>query len=189
MSREGLRAILLGAPGSGKGTQAERLAAALRVPAVSTGEMLRQAVLEGNELGARVESVMAAGALVDDALMADVVRARLGRQDARHGFLLDGYPRTPGQAGDLDRMLEEQAAGLDAVVLLEVPEEVLVRRSLARKRADDREEVVRERQRVYREATEPLIGLYEGRGLLRRVDGNRSVDEVSRSILKFLERG
>jgi adenylate kinase len=188
MSRDGLRAILLGAPGSGKGTQAERLAAALGVPAISTGEMLRQAVADGSELGARVESVMAAGALVDDGLMADVVRARLGREDARRGFLLDGYPRTPRQAGDLDRMLAEQAARLDAVVLLEVPEETLVRRSLARKRADDREEVVRERQRVYRQATEPLIGLYEGRGLLRRVDGDQPVDEVSRGILKSLER-
>jgi len=188
MSRDGLRAILLGAPGSGKGTQAERLAAALGVPAVSTGEMLRQAVAQGSELGARVESVMAAGALVDDALMAEVVRARLGREDARHGFLLDGYPRTPGQAADLDRLLEQQQAGLDAVVLLEVPEEVLVRRSLARKRADDQEEVVRERQRVYRESTEPLIGLYERRGLLHRVDGNRPVDEVSRGILKSLDR-
>lgn len=188
MSKDGLRAILLGAPGSGKGTQAERLAAALGVPAVSTGEMLRQAVAQGSDLGARVESVMASGALVDDALMADVVRARLGREDARTGFLLDGYPRTPGQAEELDRMLEERAARLDAVVLLEVPEEVLVRRSLARKRADDREEVVRERQRVYRETTEPLIGLYERRGLLRRIDGNRPVDEVCRSILKCLER-
>jgi adenylate kinase len=188
MSRQGLRAILLGAPGSGKGTQAERLAAALGVPAVSTGEMLRQAVAQGSDLGARVDSVMASGALVDDALMAEVVRARLARDDARTGFLLDGYPRTPGQAEELDRMLEETAARLDAVVLLEVPEEVLVRRSLARKRADDREEVVRERQKVYRESTEPLIGLYERRGLLRRIDGDRPVDEVSRSILASLER-
>lgn len=189
MAADGLRAILLGAPGSGKGTQAEQLAATLGVPAISTGEMLRQAVAEGSELGARVEGVMAAGALVDDALMSEVVRARLDREDARNGFLLDGYPRTPGQAADLDRLLQEKAVGLDAVVLLEVPEEVLIRRSLARKRADDQEEVVRERQRVYRESTEPLIGLYERRGLLHRIDGNRPVDEVSRGILKALGRG
>lgn len=189
MAADGLRAILLGAPGSGKGTQAERLAATLGVPAVSTGEMLRQAVAAGSELGARVESVMAAGALVDDALMAEVVRARLDRDDAGNGFLLDGYPRTPGQAADLDRLLEAKAVGLDAVVLLEVPEDVLIRRSLARKRADDLEEVVRERQRVYRESTEPLIDLYQRRGLLHRVDGNRPVDEVCRGILKALGRG
>ena len=188
MSAEGLCAVLLGAPGSGKGTQAERLAAALGVPAISTGEMLRQAVAEGSELGARVEHVMAAGALVDDALMAEVVADRMARPDAEQGFLLDGYPRTTTQAETLDRLLAERGRSLQAVVLLDVPEGVLVERALARRRADDREEVVRERLRVYREKTEPLVGHYRERNLLARVDGNRPVAEVTDAALAILGR-
>jgi len=182
----GLRAVLLGAPGSGKGTQAERVARALDVPAISTGEMLRQAVSEGSELGGRVAGVMAAGLLVDDDLMAAVVRERLRRSDAVGGFILDGYPRTASQAETLDSVLSGSEGRLDAVVLLDVPEAVLVRRALARKRADDREEVVRQRLELYREKTEPLIGYYEGRGLLLRIDGNRPVDEVTSSVLRML---
>ncbi len=184
----GLRAVLLGAPGSGKGTQAEFLAGSLGVPAISTGAMLRDAVALGSALGSKVEGIMASGGLVDDALMAEVVRERLGRPDAAGGFLLDGYPRTTGQAAMLDRILEERQEKLDAVVLLEVPEAVLVERAVARKRADDREEVVRERLRVYREKTEPLVELYERRNLLRRVDGNRTMREVTSASLKMLGR-
>ncbi len=180
----GLRAVLLGAPGSGKGTQAERVARALEVPAISTGEMLRLAVTEGSELGERVAGVMAAGLLVDDELMAEVVRERLRSEDARGGFILDGYPRTTGQADTLDSVLAGAESGLDAVVLLDVPEAILVRRALARKRADDREDVVRQRLELYREKTEPLIGHYERRGLLVRIDGNRSVDEVTDTMLE-----
>jgi adenylate kinase len=186
MSGKGLCAVMLGAPGSGKGTQAERLAEKLGIPAISTGEMLRQAVAEGSELGGRVEHVMAAGALVDDALMAEVVADRLARPDAERGFLLDGYPRTTAQAETLDRLLTARGRSLDVVVMLEVPEEVLVERALARRRADDREEVVRERLRVYREKTEPLVGLYRGRGLLRAIDGNRTMDEVTAAALSAL---
>ncbi len=182
----GLRAVLLGAPGSGKGTQAEFLAASLGVPAISTGAMLRDAVALGSALGGKVEGIMASGALVDDALMAEVVRERLGRPDAAGGFLLDGYPRTTGQAAMLDSILEERQERLDAVVLLEVPEAVLMERAVARKRADDREEVVRERLRVYREKTEPLVEHYERRNLLRRVDGNRTMREVTSASLKML---
>lgn len=189
MSGDGLRAVLLGPPGSGKGTQAERLALVLGVPAISTGEMLREAVARGTELGARVEGVMAAGELVDDLLMAEVVQDRLGRPDAGRGFLLDGYPRTPGQAAALDGMLGNRRATLDAVILLDVPEETLVRRALGRQRADDREEVVRERLRVYREKTEPLIDHYGRRSLLVRVDGDRPVEDVTRRVLDALGRG
>ena len=184
----GLRAVMLGAPGSGKGTQAEFLASALGVPAISTGAMLRDAVALGSALGRKVEGIMASGALVDDGLMAEVVRERLGRPDAAGGFLLDGYPRTTGQAATLDGILDERREKLDAVVMLDVPEPVLVARAVARQRADDREEVVRERLRVYREKTEPLVAHYEHRGLLRRIDGERTVDEVTAAILKILGR-
>ena len=184
----GLRAVMLGAPGSGKGTQAEYLASALGVPAISTGAMLRDAVALGSALGRKVEGVMASGALVDDGLMAEVVRERLGQPDAAGGFLLDGYPRTTGQAATLDSILDEHREKLDAVVMLDVPEPVLVARAVARQRADDREEVVRERLRVYREKTEPLVAHYERRGLLRRIDGERTVDQVTAEILKILGR-
>src|SRR5512139_2094547 len=113
MGAVGLRAVMLGAPGSGKGTQAEVLAKALGIPTISTGEMLRQAVAAGSELGGRVEGIMAAGKLVDDALMAEVVADRLARPDAAAGFLLDGYPRTPPQADTLDDLLAARGARLD----------------------------------------------------------------------------
>ncbi len=182
-----LRAVLLGAPGSGKGTQAELLAVALAIPAISTGAMLRDAVAAGSTLGRKVEGIMASGALVDDGLMAEVVRDRLGQPDATRGFLLDGYPRTTDQAATLDQILGERRDRLDAVVLLEVPESVLVRRAVARQRDDDREEVVRERLRVYREKTEPLVEHYTRRSLLRKVDGEAPVAEVTSAILRTLQ--
>ncbi|MGE0640352.1 MAG: adenylate kinase [Thermoanaerobaculia bacterium] len=186
MARSTVRAVLLGAPGSGKGTQAELLARSLEIPAISTGEMLRLAVSQGTELGDRVKGTMASGGLVDDGLMSEVVRERLTLDDARGGFLLDGYPRTIQQAATLDSLLERDGGALNAVVLLEVPEGVLVRRAVARRRADDREEVVRERLRVYHEKTEPLVEHYERRGLLRRVDGNREIGDVTAGILVAL---
>jgi adenylate kinase len=179
--------VMLGPPGSGKGTQSERIATVLGIPAVSTGELLRQAVAAGTDLGSRVARTMAAGHLVDDALMADVVRDRLGRADAARGFLLDGYPRTPDQARTLEALLAERGASLDAVVQLDVPEDVLVRRALARKRDDDQEHVIRERLKVYREKTEPLVLHYEVAGLLRRLDGDRPIGEVTRNVLAVLE--
>ncbi len=178
--------VFLGPPGSGKGTQAVFVAEALGVPAISTGDMLRQAVAAGTELGKKVEGIMNSGALVDDATMADVVRARLAEADAREGFLLDGYPRTASQAGTLEGILQAAGETLDAVVLLSVPEDELVRRSLARGRADDTEVTIRERQRVYREKTAPLIEYYRKRGIIREVDGHRPVDAVKDEILAVL---
>jgi adenylate kinase len=148
--------------------------------------MLREAVAEGSELGRKVDGIMASGALVDDATMADVVRERLAKADARDGFLLDGYPRTLPQAETLAGILRDAGRELDGVLLVEVPEEELVRRAVLRQRADDREEVVRERLRVYREKTAPLIGYYEQRGLLRRVDGHRPIEEVTPQMLAAL---
>jgi adenylate kinase len=182
----GLRILLLGAPGAGKGTQSALLAERLGIPAVSTGDLLRGAVAAGNPLGRRVADVLAAGGLVEDGLMAELVGERLGRPDAQAGFLLDGYPRTAEQARALEGLLEGLDGGLDAVVYLRVPEETLVRRALGRGRQDDREEVVRERLRLYRENTEPLIGYYRERGLLREVDGARPMGEVTSQILSAL---
>ena len=180
------RAVLLGPPGSGKGTQGTILAAQLGVPAISTGDMLREAVKAGSELGLKVNGIMQAGLLVDDGTMAEVIRERLSRSNGE-GFLLDGYPRTIPQAETLERILGEAGDGLDAVLSVEVPEEELVRRAVARKRGeDDREEVVRERLKVYREKTAPLIGYYRGLGLLREIDGYRPVAEVTAQMLAAL---
>jgi adenylate kinase len=173
------RIVLLGPPGAGKGTQAQLLAGRLGVPAVSTGDMLRAAVAAGSELGRRVESILASGGLVDDALMAEVVRDRVAQADAGRGYLLDGYPRTLPQAETLAGILDDAGQALDAVVLVDVPEDELVRRTLLRGRGDDKEEVIRERLRLYREKTEPLIGYYRERGLLREIDGNRPVEDVT----------
>jgi adenylate kinase len=148
--------------------------------------MLREAVAAKNQLGQKVQGIMAAGSLVDDGTMAEVVRERLARCGEGGGFLLDGYPRTLPQAETLERIVEDAGTRLDAVLLVEVPEEELVRRTLARKREDDREEVVRERLRVYREKTAPLIGYYRGLGLLREIDGYRPVAEVTTQMLAAL---
>lgn len=180
------RLVLLGAPGSGKGTQAARLAIELGVPAISTGEMLREAVAAGTELGGRVEAILESGALVDDETMAEVVAARLEQEDAAGGYLLDGYPRTLKQAAALESILAAQGNELDAVLFIDVPEAELVRRALARQRADDNEETIRKRLAVYREKTEPLVGHYREHGLLREIDGYRTIDEVSAAILGVL---
>lgn len=181
------RVLLFGPPGSGKGTQAALLAARLGVPAISTGEMFRQAVASGSELGCKVEAILALGELVDDATTSAIVRQRLAQPDARRGFLLDGYPRTLAQAEALEEILRARGESLDAAVFLEVPEAEVVRRMSGRRdqagRADDTPEVIRERMRVYEANTAPLVDHYGRRGLLRRVDGNRPVDEVAAAIL------
>ncbi len=185
------RVLLFGPPGSGKGTQAALLAQRLAVPAISTGEMFRQAVAAGNDLGRKVEAILGLGHLVDDDTTADVVRARLAQPDARTGFLLDGYPRTLAQAETLEEILRGRGESLDGAVFLEVPEWEVVRRMSGRRqqagRADDTPEVVRERMRVYEEQTAPLVEYYGQRGLLRRVDGNRPVDQVAEAVLAALQ--
>ncbi len=182
-ANRGSRIVFLGPPNSGKGTQAVTLAEALGIPAISTGDMLRAAVADGSDLGKRVEGVMAAGELVSDELMAEVVKDRLAKDDAKEGFLLDGYPRTLPQADTLQSILDGQAVSLDVAVLIDAPEDVLVERALGRGRVDDQEDVVRERLRVYREKTAPLIGWFEERGLLRRVDGNQEIERVGKDVL------
>lgn len=179
--------MFLGPPNAGKGTQAAMLRERLGVPGISTGELLRREAASGTPLGLRVKRIMEAGGLVDDATMDEVVREHLRQVEIDRGFLLDGYPRRLAQAETLAGILEAAGRPLDAVPLICVPEQELMRRALARGRSDDREEVVRERLRVYREETEPLIGYYRRLGLLREVDGNRPIEEVGRALLAALE--
>ena len=182
----GPRLVLLGPPNSGKGTQARALASRLGVPAISTGQMLRDEAAAGTELGRRVDATLKSGRLVDDDTMAEVVRERLGRPDAVLGFLLDGYPRTRGQAETLAGILAERGESLDAVIALVVPEATLLERARARGRADDSGEVLRERLRVYGEQTAPLVDHYRASGLLHEVGGDRPVDEVTEAVIATL---
>ncbi len=182
----GLRAVMLGPPGSGKGTQAALISERFGVPAISTGDMLRQAVADGSPLGRRVKEILDAGGLVDDATMADVIERRLAGADAANGFLLDGYPRTIGQSHTLDGILERRSQRLDVVILIEVPERELIRRTLARQRDDDTEGVISNRLRVYQEQTAPLVDHYRERGLLRAVDGDQKIPRVQADIQSLL---
>ena len=181
-----MRAIFLGPPGSGKGTQAKLLAHRMGVPTISTGDMLREAVRLETPLGRRARAIMEAGELVPDDVVIGLIRERISLPDARGGFLLDGFPRTIAQAAALDRLLEGNGEALDAVINLLVPEATLVERIVGRAalegRSDDRPETVRERLRVYRDKTAPLVDLYGARGIRIDVDGSGSIEEVSGRI-------
>ena len=185
-----MRIVFLGPPGSGKGTQAKLLAKRLGVPAVSTGDILREAVKRESPLGRRAKKIMEAGELVPDDVVIGLIRERVAAPDAAAGFILDGFPRTIAQAEALDRLLEESGTPLDAVLNLEVPEASLTERLLGRAgqegRSDDRPETIRERLRVYLEKTEPLVSFYEKAGLLTHVDGLGSIDDVSGRIGRAL---
>lgn len=188
-----MRIVFLGPPGSGKGTQARLLAESLKVPAISTGEMLRKAVLEGTPLGAKVKAVMEAGELVPDDLMIVLIRQRLAAPDASAGFVLDGFPRTVEQALALERMLGGNEKALRAVVNLTVPEAVLIDRLAGRSgtehRSDDGVNTVLERLRVYHEKTEPLIDFYRRRNLLSEVNGIGTVPEITDRLGSALAQG
>jgi adenylate kinase len=178
-----MRVVLLGPPGSGKGTQGKLLAERLGVPAISTGDILRAAVRDKTPLGRQAQSIMDKGELVSDDLIVALIRERLAERDAGGGFVLDGFPRTLAQAEALEGLLAGNGDALSAVVNLSVPESVLVERMLGRSqaegRADDRPETIRERLRVYREKTEPLVGFYRQRDLVADVDGVGSVPEIA----------
>ncbi len=207
-----VRLILLGPPGAGKGTQAARIVQRWPIPHVSTGEMFRRAVDDHTPLGQQVRQYMESGQLVPDELVIQMVRRRLQQPDAARGFLLDGFPRTQPQAEALDRLLEEMRQQLDAVLLLEVPDELILERITGRRvdpetgaiyhlkynppppevlprlvqRHDDTEETCRKRLLKYHRETEAVIPYYEQRGLLRRIDGTRDPDEVTRQIFQSL---
>jgi adenylate kinase len=184
------RFLLIGPPGSGKGTQAALLAQAYDVPAISTGDIFRTHVKNETELGLRVKSIIASGEYVPDSLTNELVRDRLSEDDAQKGFLLDGYPRTNDQVNELDDILSAQGNVLDAVVLLVADSNELVRRLLKRaeeqNRPDDTEEVIRHRQNVYLEQTKPLIDIYSSRSIVVEIDGLGQVGEVTERILNAL---
>lgn len=184
------RMVLLGPPGAGKGTQAARIGERLGIPAISTGDIFRAHVAGSTELGRRARAYMDKGEYVPDSVTNAMVADRLAEDDAASGFLLDGYPRTAAQVDALDDMLSERGEALDVVVEITADADVVVERLLGRAaeqgRADDTEPVIRRRLEVYAEATAPLAAIYEGRGLLLRVDGMGGVDEVTDRIMAAL---
>lgn len=181
-----MRIVLLGPPGAGKGTQAVQLAEKLGVPQISTGELFRENITGGTKLGLEAQKYLDAGDLVPSTLTNALVDDRLDHDDVAGGFILDGFPRTVEQAEALHDMLERRGLKLDAVVEFRVPEEVLVSRLAARGRADDTEDVIRNRFRVYRDETAPLLDYYQNE--LKTVDAVGSLDEVFTRALQALGR-
>ena len=191
-----MRLILLGPPGAGKGTQAQRLVEKYGIPQLSTGDMLRAAVAAGTDVGKRAKAVMDAGGLVSDEIVNQIVSERLDQPDCARGFILDGFPRTVPQAKALTAMLDAKDKGLDAVVELKVDEEALLQRIEKRAadsaaagngvRADDNPEAFKKRLVEYREKTAPLSAYYRETGELKTVDGMAPMDEVTRAIEKVL---
>lgn len=186
----GVRLLLIGPPGAGKGTQAERLSSHFGIPAISTGDIFRENVKNETPLGQQAKAYMDAGENVPDSLTNDLVADRLAQPDCASGFLLDGYPRTAAQVDALEEMLAQQSTQLDAAVELVADVEIVVdrlrQRALEQGRSDDSEEVVRHRLGVYAEQTAPLIEVFKQRGLLVTVDGIGPIDEITDRIVARL---
>ena len=184
--------LILGAPGSGKGTQGRRLAERLGIPKIATGDILRAAVQKGTPLGRQAKSFMDAGNLVPDHIILDLIKAELATPAARDGAILDGFPRTAAQAELVDKVLAERGQRLNYVLLLDVDEPELVRRILERARtegrSDDTEAAVRTRLAVYQRETAPLVAHYAPRGNLHRVPGMGTVDEIAQEIKRVIGR-
>jgi adenylate kinase len=211
MTSAARRILLMGAPGSGKGTQGQRMSDELKIPKISTGDMLRAARTEGSELGKVADSIMAAGGLVPDDLVIRLVNERLDEPDAENGFILDGFPRTVPQAEALDTLLISRNEGLDVVIQLDVSRELLVERATLRRtdvrtgqiyhlkynpppdsaelehREDDREETFVKRLDAYDRMTAALVPYYEARGLLRRVDGVGTPEVVAERVRQAMK--
>jgi len=178
-----IRLVFLGPPGAGKGTQAQRIAQKYGVPHISTGDILREAVKEGTELGKLAKSYMDRGELVPDDVIIGIIKERLSQPDVREkGFILDGFPRTLPQAEALDELLKELSMPLDWVIYLNVDDEEIVKRLLSRGRADDTEEVIRNRLKVYRERTAPLVNYYSEKCILVEIYGVGDIDEITKKI-------
>ncbi len=182
---------MLGPQGSGKGTQAKRIAEEYGIPHIATGDMLRAAIAQGTETGKKVEPILAAGELVPDELMIELIRERLQQDDSRDGFVLDGFPRNHAQAEALDEMLKEIGRELDVVFALQVSDEVsrtrLSERSRLEGRDDDTPDVIDNRLRIYHEQTEPLVEYYRTRGHVVPIRGDRPIPEVFAEIQEALE--
>ena len=212
-----MRIVLLGAPGSGKGTQAKKLMAEKNIPQISTGDMLREAVAAGTRFGQKAQAIMDAGNLVSDDIMLGIISERLAQPDAAQGFILDGFPRTERQALDLQELLDQLETPLDAAVLMDVDFDILMKRLTGRRtcsltgkllniyfssqeeldectnaggeliqREDDNEETISNRLDVYRQQTEPLVGFYRDKDLLKIVDADGTIDEVYGRFLGVL---
>lgn len=176
------RLIFLGPPGAGKGTQAQLLSQSYSIPHISTGDILRAAVQEQTLLGKKAQNYMDRGELVPDELILDLIKERLSQPDAKQGWILDGFPRNVSQAAFLDKLLAQLGLNADTVLNLEVPDEVLIERLLARKRKDDNEETIRRRLEVYHQDTVPVIDYYTNQGSLKAVNGNLAMEEVTKSL-------
>ncbi|MBD7958290.1 adenylate kinase [Microbacterium sp. Sa4CUA7] len=180
------RLLIVGPQGSGKGTQGVRIADALDIPAVSTGDVFRAAVKDGTELGKQVQSLIEAGDLVPDELTSAVVRERLAQDDAARGFLLDGYPRNLGQVADLDAFLAGRGEQLTGVIELSVPREEsmsrLTLRAAEQGRTDDTEEAIARRLAIYESETAPILDVYRERGIVDTIDGVGTLDEIAERI-------
>lgn len=180
------RLIFLGAPGAGKGTQAQTLAQHWQIPHISTGDILRGAMNVRSPLGVKAQSYVDRGELVPDGLVLDLIEERLSQPDTQNGWILDGFPRNVSQASFLEQLVQKLAGDSVRAVNLDVPDEVLVSRLLSRGRADDTEEVIRRRLEVYREQTLPLIDFYRDRSQLMLIDGNQPLEKVTADLQEVL---
>ncbi|NNC23753.1 adenylate kinase [Salinisphaera sp. USBA-960] len=182
-----MKIVLLGAPGSGKGTQGAELASHYGVPKIASGDLLREAVASGSELGQKAKAAMDAGELVSDDTVIGMIRERLNEPDAQNGFILDGFPRSLAQAEALDQLLDELSRPLQRVIHMQVDNEEIVGRLAARGRADDTEEAIRNRLAVFAEQTEPLVTYYEQRGLLTPVNATGDIDAIQTRLIEAIE--